>query len=59
MAEIFHLYLKTISHFLPNFCEIPNNVKPFLIKWILGVLNLGIKQPECETDHSSPPGAEV
>jgi hypothetical protein len=29
------------------------------IQWVLGTLSLGVKQPECEADHSPPSNAEV
>jgi hypothetical protein len=29
------------------------------VQWVPGALSLGIKRPECETDHSPPPSAEV
>jgi hypothetical protein len=29
------------------------------IQWVPGALSLGIKRPECDTDHSPPSSAEV
>jgi len=29
------------------------------IQWVPGVLSLGVKRPERETDHSPPSSAEV
>jgi hypothetical protein len=29
------------------------------VQWVVGAFSLGIKQPECEANHSSPSSAKV